>query len=71
MIYRVILKVSYYERWFEFESAKEAADFAEIILRHSVVNEDNTEKPMYVTIRVVDKEAEAAQKAEEDDDADA
>lgn len=57
-VYRVQLKVSYYEKWFEFYTAQEAGEFAETILMHQVTNEDHKEKPIYVNIKLVDKVAE-------------
>lgn len=64
-VYRVQLKVSYYEKWFEFDTVQEAGEFAEIILSKQAVNEDHKEKPIYVNIKLVDKEAEAAALAAE------
>jgi hypothetical protein len=58
MKYRLILKVGYYEAWFEFDSIREAGAFAEAILVHQIPNED-TNKKIYITVQVVDKNAES------------
>lgn len=42
--YRVIVKVGYYEAWFEFESMSEAGAFAQTVLTHQASNEDTTRK---------------------------
>ena len=41
MKYRVILKVSYHEAWFDFDTIEEAGNFAKTILVHQVDSEDN------------------------------
>lgn len=41
MIYRVIIKISYNEAWFDFETAEEATIFASQALIHNVENEDS------------------------------
>ena len=64
MIYRVILKVGYYNTWFEFKSSKEACDFASAALAHMVSNDD-TDKATFVSMQLVDVEAE---KKESEDD---
>ena len=64
MIYRVVLKVGYYSTYFEFKSSKDACDFASAALEHMVSNED-TDKATFVTLQVVDAEAE---KKESEDD---
>lgn len=54
MIYRVILQISYYENWFDFDNIEDAGTFAENALRHCVPSEDREEKLMYVAIKVID-----------------
>ena len=49
MKYRVILKVSYNEAWFDFDTIEEAGDFAKTILVHQVESPDSKRKS---TIRV-------------------
>lgn len=66
--YRVIVKVSYYETWFEFDDAEEACEFAKSVMLHQVPNEDTKKKPTYVTMKVVDIELEAQRKKEDEDD---
>ena len=56
MIYRVILKVGYYERWFDFNDRNEAGRFAETILNHDTPDEDHPDRDAYVTIRVMRSE---------------
>lgn len=56
MVYRVMLKVGYYERWFEFMSSVDAMYFAETILKKAVDSEDN-ENPTQIAVWV-EKEAE-------------
>lgn len=58
MKYRVIVKVSYQDAWFEFDSIEEAGAFAESVLVHQIPNED-TNKKSFVTIQVVDENAES------------
>lgn len=53
MIYRVILKISYYEAWFDFDNVEEAAGFVAIAMAHQVENED-TQKKKSVRIEVID-----------------
>ena len=57
MKYRVVIKVGYQTAFFEFETGVEACDFATAALSHSVKNEDS-DKPTYVCIDVIDPEAE-------------
>lgn len=66
MKYRVVLKVSYYERWFEFDNINKAANFAADLLRYNVPNEDHGDKMTEVKMYVVDAEAEAEAKNEEE-----
>lgn len=58
MIYRVILKIGYCERHFEFTDADEAVNFGKTALTASVPGGDNPEKPVMVTLGIVDKERE-------------
>lgn len=53
MIYRVIVKLSYYENWYDFHSIEEAGRFAETVLTHAVPNEDREKNPTYVTMKVM------------------
>lgn len=60
IIYRVAIKISYYEAWFEFEDLDDAGAFAKMILTHQVEN-DETKKKTQVNIRAIvcgDKEEE-------------
>lgn len=54
MIFRVVVKVSYYETWFEFESMEEAGTFAKTVLTHQVDSEDAA-KSLSVRIDVMVK----------------
>lgn len=56
MIYRVILKVGYYENWFDFDTIGDAGIFAKSVLMHNVPNEDRKTELLYVTIKVIDAE---------------
>lgn len=60
MIFRVVIKVGYYETWYEFESMSEAGTFAQTVLTHQADNEDTTRK-LSVRIDVI-----ANEKGEED-----
>ena len=40
IIYRVILKVSYHEAYFDFDSIEDAGQFARTVLVHHSVNDD-------------------------------
>lgn len=53
MIYRVIVRMSYYENWYDFGTMEDAGAFARTILTHAVPNEDMEKKPVYVTINVM------------------
>lgn len=61
--YRVIIKVSYNETWFEFDSADQACGFATNAISHMVDSEDQKKKST-ITIQVVDADA----KNDEDED---
>lgn len=58
MIYRVILKIGYCERYFEFEDADDAINFGKTALLSAVPGGDNPEKPVKVRMEIVDKERE-------------
>lgn len=62
MIYRVILKVSYYEAFYDFQDIQSAADFVVLALSHQTTNED-TKKKRSISIVVIDPSIE-----EEEDD---
>lgn len=51
-IYRVVLKVSYCDTYFDFTNIVDAGNFAEQILTHQVASED-TEKAPSVKIIVI------------------
>lgn len=55
--YRVILKISYNEGWFEFENAAEAISFATVALESMVANEDTNRKTK-ITIQVINPDEE-------------
>lgn len=60
IIYRIAIKISYYEALFEFEDLDDAGEFAKMILTHQVENDD-TKKKTHVSIRTIvrgDKEEE-------------
>lgn len=63
MKYRVIIKVSYQEAWFEFETAADACNFATIAISQQVKNDD-TRKTDHIRIEVVDPTV----KVEEDEE---
>lgn len=56
MIFRVILKIGYYENWFDFDNLEDAGIFAEAALSHCVPNEDRKTAPTFVAINMIDKE---------------
>lgn len=62
--YRVIMKVGYYERWFEFNDSMEAVAFAGQALNHSVVNED-TKETVSVMVKLVNKDKEKEQEEQD------
>lgn len=53
MKYRVIIKVSYHEAWYEFDKAEDAVNFAVQCLEHQVESED-TKRKGSVSIEVID-----------------
>lgn len=58
LTYRVILKVGYLERYFEFDDKQVAMRFAENALLFSAPSEDMMERPFKVVLEIVDKEVE-------------
>lgn len=64
IIYRVVVKVGYNDAAFEFESIRDAGDFARTILTHQVATED-TEKAPYVAIEVHTCECECEEEEQE------
>lgn len=65
MIYRVILKISYYENWFDFDNVTEAAKFAETVLEHQKTSEDRKILRAEVVLKVVDPTKENNDEEEE------
>lgn len=57
IIYRVIIKISYYEARFEFAEIDQAAAFCKTILENMVDSEDE-KKAAKVNLQIVDVEAE-------------
>ena len=55
MIYRVIMKVSYNEAYFDFVDSAQACQFAGIALEHSTTSEDQRKLPS-ITIKVINTE---------------
>lgn len=53
MRYRVVMKVSYHERYFDFDDANDALAFAEMIVEHDVTSEDHAEKTTEVAVYVI------------------
>lgn len=66
MIYRVVIKVGYNDAAFEFESLRDAGDFARMVLTHQVETED-TKKALYVKIEVRSCEEEEEEETEQED----
>lgn len=64
MKYRIILKVSYNEAWFDFDTIEDAGEFAKTILVHQINNEDCKRKSM-IRMEIIDTTIE---KSEEEDD---
>lgn len=58
MIYRVIIKVSYNESFFEFITPDEACLFARIALEHSVASEDQKKMAKISIVVINPKESE-------------
>lgn len=65
MIYRVILKIGYYENWFDFDSVNEAAAFAKTILIYQTLNEDRKVLMSEVKMMVIDPTKIELNEAEE------
>ena len=57
MKYRVILKVSYNEAWFDFDTIEEAGEFAKTVLVHQSDSNDSKRKSS-IRIDVINPEAE-------------
>jgi len=53
MIYRIVLKVSYQEAYFDFETSEDAAAFARVALTHMVNSEDVKRTPS-ITMLIID-----------------
>lgn len=62
--YRTIIKIGYYEAWYEFDDAEDAVTFAKTLLEHQVDNEDSKKKTR-ITLQVVDTEAEKMESEED------
>ena len=65
IVYRVVIKVGYNEAAFEFESLRDAGDFARMVLTHQVETKD-TEKALYVKIEVRSCEEDEEENTQED-----
>lgn len=65
MKYRVILKVNYYEAWFEFDNIEDAGEFAKTILTHQVESEDNKRKST-IRLEVIDLVLQNKEDVEDD-----
>jgi len=63
IIYQVVVKVGYNDAAFEFESIRDAGDFARTILTHQVATED-TKKALYIVIKVRTCECECEEEEE-------
>lgn len=57
MKYRVILKVSYNEAWFDFDNIEDAGEFAKTVLVHQTDSPDSRKKST-VRIDIIDPSAE-------------
>lgn len=57
MKYRVILKVSYNEAWFDFDTIEEAGGFAKIILVHQIESPDSRRKSS-IRVEIINPSAE-------------
>lgn len=55
MIYRVVLKISYNEAYFDFEDIESAGRFARLILVH-MVDSDDSRKKTSIRIEVINTE---------------
>ena len=54
MKYRVILKIGYYENWFEFDDVLDASKFARTVIESNVPNDDSQNKRTEVIIKVIE-----------------
>lgn len=64
-VYRITMKISYYEAEFEFDDEKEAIDFAKLALAHMITTEDCKERTyLNMTVVDIDKERKAAKEDE-------
>ena len=58
--YRVIIKVSYYEAWFEFDSIEDAGEFAKTALMYNVPSKDRSDfEGVRIEVVNTDKEKES------------
>ena len=64
-IYRVILKINYYEVHFDFEASEDAVRFCAESLEHMTDREDG--KECTIAIKKINVEQEKAAEAEEED----
>lgn len=64
-IYRVVLKLNYYEVHFDFEASEDAVKFCAEALEHMTDREDG--KECTITIKKINVEQEKAAEAEEED----
>ena len=64
-IYRVILKINYYEVHFDFEASEDAVRFCAEALEHMTDREDG--KECTIAIKKINVEQEKAAEAEEED----
>jgi hypothetical protein len=57
MKYRVVLKVSYNEAWFDFDTIEEAGEFAKTVLVHQTESPDSKKKST-IRVEIIDPTAE-------------
>lgn len=57
IIYRVVISIGFYERWFDFIESRDAVGFAQDALKHHVPDDDNP-KPASVKIELMPVEDE-------------
>ena len=65
MIYRVIMKVGYYEAWYDFDDAETACSFAQLMLTHQTPNDD-TRKEKHIELKVIDTTIKDVEEEEEE-----
>ena len=58
MIYRVVLRVSYNDAFFDFDNAADACHFATIALEHSADSEDQKKKSTITLVIINTNEEE-------------